>query len=161
MKFLISKNLNSNVTFSLLLKFYTFMIFLYLAGDLFYLVHLFGLDPQSILVTLKGNEEEFIEPLSFISILEFIHVSLFLGILTLFTTMAIILRVNLSLRHAGLIIILSMMSLLISNLSLLALHFTSYIFVYPFYITTLLWHGIGMYALGLISFELMAKKNDR
>jgi len=134
------------------------MLFMYFIGDLFYLSHFFGSDPSSILTTLKGNEEEFIEPLSAISILEHIHISMFLSIMALFTTMAIVLRLNISKRHKGIIIFISMFSLLISSISFLTTYYLSDIFVYLFFTGTIFWHLSGIYALILIFTQLWTKK---
>ena len=158
MKFLVSKNVHANPNFKLLLGFYAFLLLFYFVGDLVYLQHFFGDSPASILSTLKGNEEEFLEPLGLLSLLEHIHISLFLGIMALFTTLAIVLRLELSRGHKGSIIVLSMLSLLIASLSLIATYFLSDIFVYPFFSGTIIWHGVGVYALLLILKELLRKK---
>ena len=158
MKFLVSKTIHSNPNFKLLLGFYSFLLLFYFIGDLFFLQHFFGDSPTSILSTLKGNEEEFIEPLSLLSLLEHIHISLFLGIMALFTTMAIVLRLDLRKGHKGTIIVLSMLSLLVASLSLIATYFVNNTFVYLFFGGTLLWHSMGVYALLLILKELLSKK---
>jgi len=154
MKFLVSKNFHSNATFKLLIAFYTVLLFFYFLGDLFYLGHFFGSDTLSVLSTLKGNEEEYIEPLDFIVLLEHMHISLFLGIISLFTTMAIVLRLSLRNTHKHILIIMSMSSLLLSFLALFAVYFVSDIFVYGFFYGTIAWHALGMYALLLIFKEL-------
>ena len=158
MKFLVSKDLHSNPNFTLLLGFYALFMVLYFCGDLFYLAHFFGSKPEAVLLTLKGNPEEFSEPLSLLSLLEHLHVSLFLGILSLFTTLAIILRLNLRNRHKGFIILISMGSLLLASFSLLGTYFIVDAFVYPFFFLTLLWHLSGAYALLLALTQLWFKK---
>ena len=150
MKFLISKNLHDNTNFTLLLGFYALMMFLYFVGDLFYMESFFGSSIPEVLSTLQGNPEEFIEPLSLLSLLEHLHIALFLAILALFTTMAIILRINLAFTHKKIIIILAMVSLLVSFISLMGTYFFSDIFVYSFVLFSLLWHFTGIYALSHI-----------
>ena len=150
MKFLVSKDLHSNSNFTLLLGFYALMMLLYFIGDLFYMLNFFGASMEEVLSTLKGNPDEFIEPLSLLSLLEHLHISLFLAILALFTTMAIILRVNLAFTHKKIIILLSMASLIMSFLSLIGSYFLADIFVYGFVFFSLLWHFIGVYALSII-----------
>jgi len=159
MKFLVSKSIHSNPNFTLLLGFYSLMMFLYFIGDLFYLQYFFGSSATEILSTLKGNPDEFIEPLDLLSLLEHMHISLFLSILALFTTMAIILRIKLTDVHKGGIIITSMLSLLISFLSLALTYFVHGMFVYVFVGATLLWHLSGLYALTLILLQLWFKKS--
>jgi len=154
MKFLVSKSLHTNPNFVLLLGFYSFLLLFYFIGDLFYLGHFFGTSTQTVLSTLQGNEEEFLEALSLMSLLEHLHISLFLGIMALFTTMAIVLRLNLSKVHKRLIIILSMASLFLESLSLLATYFLNDAFVYTFFYGTITWHLVGVYALLLTLKEL-------
>jgi len=158
MKFLVSKDIHSNRNFVLLLGFYSFMLSLYFIGDIFYLAHFFGLNPEAVLITLKGNEEEFIEPLPLLSMLEHIHISLFLNILALFTSMAIVLRLSISDKHKGVLILFTMASLLFASLSFFATYFLNNNFVYFFYTSTLLWHGLGIYASILVIIELWFKK---
>lgn len=158
MKFLVSKNIHSNPNFTLLLGFYSFMLLLYFVGDLFFLAHFFGSIPQDVLITIKGDEEEFIEALSLLSFLEHIHISMFLAIMALFTTMAIVLRLDLKKTHKGIIITVSMASLLISSLCFLGTYFLADNFIYPFYFTALLWHAVGIYALSIVLFQLWIKK---
>ncbi|MFC2073946.1 hypothetical protein ACFLR3_01710 [Campylobacterota bacterium] len=159
MKFLISKDIHSNPNFTLLLGFYSLMMLLYFSGDLFYLSHFFGSNTQEVLSTLKGNPDEFIEPLSLLSLLEHIHISLFLSILALFTTMAIVLRIALTHMHKKLIILISMLSLLISFISLAGTYFLHDVFVYGFIVTTLLWHLSGLYTLAIILVHLWFKRS--
>lgn len=150
MKFLVSKNLHSNPNFILLLGFYALMMLFYFLGDTMYMINFFGSNVNEVLSTLNGNPEEFIEPLSLLSLLEHFHVSLFLAIIALFTTMAIILRMKLSFNHKKIIIIISMFSLLLSFISLLATYFLMDIFVYGFISLSIIWHLSGIYALAII-----------
>lgn len=158
MKFLVSKNIHENPNFVLLIGFYSLLLLCYFAGDLVYLSHFFGTSPSSVLVTLKGNEDEFIEPLSLLSFLEHFHISMFISILAIFTTMAIILRLSIRNTHKSLILILSMGSVLLSALSLLISYFFIEGFVYLFIFTTLIWHLSGLYAVTLTLYELGRKR---
>lgn len=159
MKFLISKDIHSNPNFTLLLGFYALMMFMYFVGDIFYLLNFFGSSLSEVLSTLKGNPDEFREPLSLLSLLEHVHISLFLSILALFTTMAIVLRIRLGHVHKMLIILIAMLSLLISFLSLIGTYFLDDVFVYGFVLATLLWHLAGLYALALILVQIWFKKS--
>ena len=96
MKFLLSKNIYANTNFVLLISLYTLFMLFYFAADLIYLGYNFGFTLAEVNHTLIGNEDEFIEPMSFSSILEFVHIALFLGTISIFTSMAIILRLDIS-----------------------------------------------------------------
>ncbi len=160
MKFLVSKSLRANPNFVLLLGFYSFLLLFYFTGDLFYFTYFFGESPDAVISTLKGNEEEFLEPLSLLSLLEHFHISLFLAIMALFTSMAIVLRLNLKRTHKKIIIILSMSSLLLGSLALLATYFLAQFFVYIFFYGTIIWHLVGVYALLLTLIELFLNQHD-
>jgi len=159
MKFLVSKDIHSNPNFILLLGFYALMLLLYLIGDLFYLSHFFGSSVEEVLFTLKGNPDEYVEALSLMSLLEHLHISLFLAVFALFSIMAIVLRMRLEHNHKGFIISLSMASLLLSFLSLLATYFLAEFFVYGFFYLSLLWHFSGAYALVIILLQVWFKKS--
>lgn len=154
MKFLVSKDIHANENFILLLGFYALMLLFYFIGDLFYLADFFGHNPKEIIATLRGNPDEFIEPLSLLSFLEHLHVSLFLALLALFTTMAIVLRLRLSHAHKKSIILIAMTSLLFAFLSLLATYFIAPLFAYSFMAFTLVWHLSSGYALVMILLEV-------
>ncbi len=158
MKFLVSKDIHANPNFVMLIAFYSLMLLIYFIGDLVYLVHFFGSSIDEVLFTLKGNADEFIEPLSLLSLLEHVHISLFLSITALFTTLALILRLKLTDRHKQLIILLSMGTLLLSALCLLGTYFWLDILVYGFVMMTLGWHGMGIYALILCFVQIGMKK---
>lgn len=158
MKFLVSKDIHSNPNFTLLLGFFSLMMLLYFVGDLLYVAHFFGHTPELVITTLKGNIDEFVEPLSLVSLLEHLHISLFLALLAMFTTMAIVLRLKLHDRHKKIIILLSMTSLLIAFILLFGVYFLSSILVYGFMFFTILWHISGSYALILTLYQLWIKK---
>lgn len=158
MKFLVSKDLHSNPNYTLLLGFFSVMLLLYFAGDLFYLANFFGHTPQAVLQTLRGNPEAFVEPLSLASLLEHLHVSLFLAILAIFTSMAIVLRLSLQFRHKQLLILVTMGSLFLASLCLLGTYLFFDALVYAYLFFTLVWHLGGGYALAAILFELWVKK---
>lgn len=158
MKFLVSKDLHDNPNYTLLLGFFSVMLLLYFAGDLLYLANFFGHTPQAIVQTLKGDPDAFVEPLSLVSLLEHLHISLFLAILAMFTTMAIVLRLNLHFRHKQLLILVSMSALFLASLSLLGTYLLCDALVYAYLFFTLLWHLGGSYALTAILFELWVKK---
>lgn len=157
MKFIISKNIHSNPNFTLLLGFYAFMMLLYFIGDIFYMMNFFGSNVSEVLSTLKGNPDEFIEPLSLLTLLEHFHISLFLAILALFTTITIVLRMNISFKHKKIIIIFSMLSLLLSFFSLTLTYFFMDVFVYEFIYLSLFWHFIGIYSLSIILKQVFFK----
>jgi len=159
MKFLVSKNIHTNANFRLLLGFYALMLLLYVIGDIFYLSHFFGSNTQEVLSTLKGNPDEFIEPLSLLSLLEHLHISLFLAIFALFSTMAVVLRMRLEHLHKGIIITISMASAFLSFLSLLGTYFIADLFVYGFVYLTLFWHLIAAYALSIVLIQIGFKKS--
>lgn len=71
-----------------------FFILLYLVANLFVKALNFGLTPESVIHTLLGDEENFIDPLSKSSFLEYIHTEIFFIMMVSFSLSAIFIRVS-------------------------------------------------------------------
>ncbi len=94
MKFLATKELKDNTFLKNLLGGLLVLITLFLFLDLLLHHVQIGLSFQSAITTLLGNEEEFIEPLLFDSLLIMIHTNLFFSMLLLLILSAIWIRVS-------------------------------------------------------------------
>ncbi len=94
MKFLATKELKDNPFLKNLLAGLLVLITLFLLLDLLLHHVQIGLSFDSAITTLLGNEEEFIEPLLFDSLLIMIHTNLFFSMLLLLILSAIWIRVS-------------------------------------------------------------------
>lgn len=76
-----------------ILQFLLFFILLYLTANLLVKAFSFGLTLDSVALTLFGSEENFIDPLSQASFLEYIHTEIFFIMMVSFTLSAVYIRV--------------------------------------------------------------------
>ena len=120
-------------------------IFFYLISNMMVKHFNFGVLPSTILLTLFGDEEQYIDPLSTASFLEFWHMEIFFIMMLLLTLSAVFIRIA---KNSNLKIILIntlMLSSLVSLVSLLASFFVSSVFVYLYSSLFVLWHIVAIY----------------
>ena len=92
MKFLVSKNSAPAPLLRQLMIAVTAALLLYLLLDVVLHGYLIGLSPQAAAQTLFGNEEAFVEPILFESLLLQVHIDLFMALVSLLILVAIYLR---------------------------------------------------------------------
>ncbi len=107
------------------LSFYMFILLL-----TFYTIEAKTFFPKDIILDIKGNPEEFLEPKPFLSILEQIHISLFLYITSMLVVSSILYRTLVSNRLKGFLITAGFLSVLFEELSILGVVYISDIFAY-------------------------------
>ena len=120
-------------------------IFFYLISNMMVKHFNFGVLPSTVLLTLFGDEEQYIDPLSTASFLEFWHMEIFFIMMLLLTLSAVFIRIA---KNSNLKIILIntlMLSSLVSLVSLLASFFVSSVFVYLYSSLFVLWHIVAIY----------------
>ena len=145
MKFTLIKDLRQDKTMRPILSGLILFTLLYLISDIFVKHSSFGILPQNISITLFGNEDEFIEPLSQASFLEFWHMEIFFMMMILLTLSAVFIRLtqNASLRLISLNIV--MISAISSLISLFLAYFVSADFIYVYSLSFVLWHVAAIY----------------
>jgi len=152
MKFTLVKDLQSDTLMRPVLMGVLVFILLFLGFDILNASHQVGLGFAEIHTYVYGNEEEFIDPISFASLLEYLHLSIFLMMMLLLTLSAIYARLCPSNRRAKTFINLSMLSAISSIISLLiAPYFSLAIYLYSLCFWT--WHIIAT----LMSLESLKK----
>ena len=92
MKFLVSKNSAPVPLLRQLMIAVTAALLLYLLLDVVLHGYLIGLSPQAAAQTLFGDEEAFVEPILFESLLLQVHIDLFMALVSLLILVAIYLR---------------------------------------------------------------------
>ncbi len=125
---------------STILKGLLFFIFSYLIADFFVKYFTIGLLPDTLILSLYGNEEEYIDPMSVSSFLEFWHVEIFFIMMILLTLSAIYIRTVSNVKNYKFALNLVMISSLISLVTLPLAFYISSHFVYIYFITYILWH---------------------
>jgi len=116
---------------------------LYIISDFFVKYSSFGLLPHAIELTLFGSEEEFLDPITKASFLEFWHIEIFFLMMILLTLSAVFAR--LSSKSRILITNIVMISAFVSLVSLALAFFASKIFIWLYVISFFLWHIFASY----------------
>ena len=118
---------------------------LYLVADILVKANSFGLFSSAIKLTLFGDEEEFIEPLSQASFLEFIHTEIFFIMMILLTLSAIYARVSRKKSFSLWIINAVLLSSLVSLIALTISYYFDPLLMNLYVITFFLWHILAFY----------------
>ena len=120
---------------------------LYILSDILVKYVNFGVFPDAINVTLFGDEEQYIDPLSTSAFLEFWHMEIFFIMMILLTLSAVFVRV--SKDDTSKIILLSalMICALFSLISLVLAFFLAKTFVLIYVILFFIWHAIAVYMI--------------
>jgi hypothetical protein len=120
---------------------------LYILSDILVKYVNFGIFPDAINVTLFGDEEQYIDPLSTSAFLEFWHMEIFFIMMILLTLSAVFVRV--SKDDTSKIILLSalMICALFSLISLVLAFFLAKTFVLIYVILFFIWHAIAVYMI--------------
>jgi len=140
---------------SLILKGFLLFILVYIVSDILVKYFNFGISIDAISTTLFGNEEEFIDPITKATFLEFWHTEIFFMMMILLTLSAIFIR--LSNKSKIIMINILMISAIISLITLLLTYFISNDFIYIYLLSFYIWHLSAIYMI-LYSFW---KLNDK
>ena len=145
MRFTLIKDLKRDPTMKPILGGLISFILLYLISDVFVKKITIGLYPHDVKQTLFGNEEEFIEPLTQGSFLEFLHIEIFFVMMILLTLSAVYIRLRSSRAGSSIILHIVMISAILSILSIFVAYFASETFVYVYVLSFLIWHIFAIY----------------
>ncbi len=114
------------------LSFYMFILLLIL-----YTIEAKTFFPKDIILDIKGNPEEFLEPKPFLSVLEQIHISLFLYITSMLVVSSILYRTLVSNSLKSFLITVGFLSAVLEELSILGVVYISDTFAYVKFISFL------------------------
>jgi hypothetical protein len=144
MKFTLIKDLKQDSVMSPILSGLLFFIILYLVSDIFVKDLGFGISVHTINLTLFGSEEEFLDPITQASFLEFWHVEIFFIMMIVFTLSTIFIRVSNASKSAIVLVNLMMISSIISLISLPFAYFFSSEFINIYVATFFIWHILAI-----------------
>ncbi len=122
-----------------------FFTLLYLMGDVFVKHSNFGIFSGAINLTLFGDEDQFIDPLTHSSFLEFWHMEIFFIMMILLTLSAIFIRLSDKSKKQILITNITMLSSIISLLALLASFYLWAYFIELYVLCFFIWHTLASY----------------
>ena len=155
MKFTLINNIKKDKAMKFILTGFLGFILLYLISDIMVKYFGFGVTADAIKVTLFGNEDEFIDPITKASFLEFWHTEIFFMMMILFTLSAIYIR--LSNRSRVFMTNMLMVSALTSLITLAMAYFVSDTFIYIYVITFFIWHLTALYMILYSFWKLYGK----
>ena len=144
MKFLISKELAHKSLMTRLMLGVSVVLFFYLGLDVILHGYIIGSDLETILNTLYGNVEEFIEPILLDSLLLQVHIDLFMSLFCLMIIASIYIRLFSEQRATKWMVHTLFILGVISPLFLMVAYFTSILFVYMWLMVFILGHFLGM-----------------
>ena len=144
MRFTIIKDLKKNTVMTSLLKGMLSFFIIYLFSDVFVKQNTLGLFVSEITLSLFGNEEQFIDPMTKASFLEFIHGEIFFLMMLLLTLNAVFIRVFQNTKYSLVMTNVLLLSALISLTALFASYFLSKSFISLYVITFFLWHFFAL-----------------
>lgn len=140
MRFTLLKDLKQDRVMRPVLTGLLLFCILYLLSDLLVKQSSFGLLPQKIFLTLYGNEEEFVDPISEASLLEFWHTDIFFVMMLLFTLSTVCIRLCNASKLSLIGVNVMLLSALLSLSALPLAYYFSQSFVYLYAAGSLLWH---------------------
>lgn len=152
MKFLLLKDIKKDTMMKPVLTGLLFFMFLYMISDIFVKQYSFGIFPDTVKQTLFGNEEEYVDPLSTSSFLEFWHIEIFFLMMLLFTLSAVYIRVVS--KYKILITSTLMISAITSLICIYLSFFVSSIFVEVYTVSFILWHATALYMILISTWKL-------
>ena len=145
MRFTLIKDLKQDSMMRPILTGLLLFTLLYLVSDIFVKSSSFGIYEETIKTTLYGNEDEFLDPLTTSSFLEFWHMEIFFIMMILLTLSAIFIRLSGAKGFNIIIINTVMISALISLVALILSFFVNATFVQLYVLSFFLWHVCAVY----------------
>lgn len=147
MRFTLIKDLRKDPSMRPILAGLLSFTLIYIISDMLVKYFNFGLLPEAISVTLFGDEEQYIDPLTKASFLELWHMEIFFIMMILFTLSAVFVRLAKHEIFKLLVLNILMISALLSLVSLLFAFFISKSFVLIYSGLFFTWHIIGIYMI--------------
>ncbi|EHP31085.1 hypothetical protein SMGD1_2563 [Sulfurimonas gotlandica GD1] len=155
MKFTLINNIKKDNAMRLILTGFLSFILLYIISDVLVKSFGFGISVETINITLFGSEENFIDPITKASFLEFWHVEIFFMMMVLLTLSAVFIRLA---NRSRTFMTNTLMISAITSLTAIALaYFVSAIFIYLYIITFFIWHLSAVYMILYSFWKLYAK----
>jgi len=157
MRFTLIKDLHKERSMVVMLTSLLLSILLYLCVDILVKSTSFGISLATLNTTLFGNAQEFAEPITRASFLEYIHSEIFFMMMLLLTLSAIVIRICKASAFALLSLNINLISALLSLLCLTLAYFYSASFLILYLSGFFLWHMISMYLCVYALWSLHAK----
>jgi len=145
MRFTLIKNLKQDNSMRPILNALLSFTLMYLVLDIFVTQESIGLFSEKIKITLFGNEEEFVDPMSSIYFLEYIHTQIFFLMMIFLTLSAVYARVSTKKTYSIIVINTLMVSGLLALISLFLSFFSNELFINVYVGSFFIWHITAIY----------------
>lgn len=157
MRFTLIKDLSNEGSMKWVLS--TLLVFssLYISLDIFVKKISFGVSTLRVKQTLFGDEEEFLDPITESTFLEFIHTEIFFIMMILLTISAIYIRMASKSKSSLFVLNFTMISALTSLVTLALSYYISESFIAIYIGTFFLWHIFSVYMSLFSLWNLHAK----
>ncbi len=152
MKFLVSKDAVPTPLLRQLMTAVTVAMLLYLVLDVVLHGYLIGLSPQVAAQTLYGNEEAFVEPILFESLLLQVHIDLFMALVSLLIVVSIYLRMKYKEKVRKGLLHALFLAALAAPLLLIAAYFGGSFWLYGWVGAFYLWHLLALF-VGMVALK--------
>jgi len=156
MKFLVSKDTAPTPLLRQLMIAVTVAILLYLLLDIVLHSYLIGLSPQAAAQTLYGNEEAFIEPILFETLLLQVHIDLFMALVALLILVAVYLRMKHKEKVCKTMLHSLFLAALAAPLLLIAAYFGGSFWLYSWVGAFFIWHLLALFVGTVVLKRLFA-----
>lgn len=156
MRFTLIKDLKKEDSMRPILSGLLIFTSLYLMADVFVKHLSFGVSISSVKSTLFGNEEEFLDPITQSSFLEFIHTEIFFIMMILLTLSTVFIRISKNTKLNFIIMNATMISAILSLIALALSYYLSSYFIVVYIATFFIWHILSLY----MSIHSLWKLND-
>lgn len=138
-----SKELNKNPLLKYLILFLVLTLLIYLGLDILLHQQQIGLTLTTAHNTILGNEEEFLDPILFDTLLERTHFNIFSSMLTLMLLALILIRLNPKPKQQQIIIHVAFITSILSHVTLLLTYVHAF-FIMLWIGLFLVWHLLGL-----------------
>jgi small-conductance mechanosensitive channel len=145
LRFLLVKDLKKDKNFKAPLSVLLIFTTLYLIADIFVKHSTLGLFPSTVVSSLFGDEEQYIEPMELSVFLEFWHMEIFIYMMILLTLSAVFIRVFENSKTSVTISHINMILAFVSLVSIALAYFYTPALVYLYSGSFLLWHILSLY----------------
>lgn len=155
MKFTLIKDLRKDSMMRPILLGLLSFTLVYLIADIIVKYYNFGVLPSTVNMTLFGSEEEFLDPITKASFLEFWHIEIFFIMMILLSLSAIFIRLCTNNTTNLLILNITLIASITSLLSLALSFFASSSFIYIYIFSFYIWHILALYMSGFSIWNLL------
>ena len=118
---------------------------IYLLSDIYFTKLSLGLLSEQIQTTLFGDVDEFLDPISRASFLEYIHMQIFFMMMLVLTLSTVYIRMTNKKTYSLVVVNLLMMSALLTLLTLGLSYFLNAVFINFYVFTFFTWHIVALY----------------